>query len=100
MTTCRIIPSFYLALVSQAFAGTLKGRKLTVKELPAGDRIVKRVTELFKSERVNNGKLNHFSPAGVLLRADSKLPKLEDGTLQRAADLFDRINRLLPRAWS
>lgn len=88
--------SFYLSLVNLAFAGALQSRKLTVKELPNGDRIVKRVAALFEAEGINGGKLKHFSPAGVLLRTEAKLPKLDAKTLQRAADLFGRINSLLP----
>lgn len=89
-------PSFYLTLVNQAFSGPLKGRKLALKDLPAGDRIVQRVVGLFKNENINGGRLNHFSPAGVLLRAESKLPNVDEGTRERAVELFDRINQLLP----
>ncbi|OKX81675.1 ATP-dependent nuclease [Corynebacterium glutamicum] len=89
-------PSFYLALVNQAYAGALKNRKLLVRELPQSERLVKRVTELFRSEGINNGKLNHYAPAGVLLRPGARLPKIDAKTLQRSNSLFSRINALLP----
>ena len=89
-------PSFYLELVNRAYAGALKNRKLRVKDLPPGDRLVKRVTELFRSEGINQGKLNHYSPAGVLLRPRTALPKVDTTTIRRATSLFSRLNSLLP----
>lgn len=88
-------PRYYLNLVNIAYAGALHKKKLQVKDLPEGDRIVKRVEQYFKSENVNNGHLNHYSPAAVLMRDHSELPELSEKTLAKAEKLFDKINMIL-----
>ncbi len=89
--------SFYTSLINLSYAGALQGRKIAVKDLPKGDRLTKRVEALFKTDGINNGRLNHFAPAGALLRAGSKVPKLDAATLERATALFARINSTLPK---
>jgi hypothetical protein len=88
--------SFYLSLVSEAYKGQLKGKELKASELPPGPRITKRVEEAFAGRGINNGRLNHFSPAGALMRKpDSFSGRMANSTLDKAEDLFGRINRFL-----
>jgi AAA domain, putative AbiEii toxin, Type IV TA system/AAA ATPase domain len=89
-------PGFYLALVNDAYAGAMSGVKLKVSDLPEDSRLVRRVERAFLAKGINNGRLNHFSPASALLRGQGKAGgKLDAGTLDRAEKLFRRINRHL-----
>lgn len=88
-------PEYYLNLVSRAYAGMLNNRKIKVQELPRGNRIVKRVELYFQKNNINKGRLNHYSPAAVLLRASDELPQPDRETLQNAEELFKRINSIL-----
>lgn len=88
-------PEYYLNLVSIAYAGMLNNRKIKVQELPRGNRIVKRVELYFQKNNINKGRLNHYSPAAVLLRASDELPQPDQETLQNAEELFKRINSIL-----
>ena len=88
-------PEYYLNLVSIAYAGMLNNRKIKVQELPRGNRIVKRVELYFQKNNINKGRLNHYSPAAVLLRASDELPQPNRETLQNAEELFKRINSIL-----
>ncbi|WP_103062780.1 ATP-dependent nuclease [Actinomyces qiguomingii] len=90
-----ILPSgLYLKLINDAYAGLLADKPLTVDQLPKGDRIVKRVEEAFASRGINNGHINHYSPAGALLRQKS-MPKLKNDELAQAERLVSSINSLL-----
>lgn len=88
-------PEYYLNLVSRAYAGMLNNRKIKIQELPRGNRIVKRVELYFQKNNINKGRLNHYSPAAVLLRASDELPQPDRETLQNAEELFKRINSIL-----
>lgn len=88
-------PEYYLNLVSRAYAGMLNNRKIKVQEIPRGNRIVKRVELYFQKNNINKGRLNHYSPAAVLLRASDELPQPDRETLQNAEELFKRINSIL-----
>lgn len=84
---------FYLQLVNAAFKDTLP-KKLTATALPPGDRIAKRIEAHFTSEDL--GHFSHLRPATLLLRQKSELlDKLPETTLDRAAQLFERINTTL-----
>lgn len=83
----------YLDLVNAAYAGALAGNPLTVADLAGGDRITKDVSALFTARGVNGGKLNHFAPAGALLRARSTKPS--KAVLDRAEKLMVALNRVL-----
>lgn len=86
-------PAFYVDLVNDAYQGLLKSKKLTVKELPEDNRLVRRVERAFQARGLNEGRINHFSPASALVRNQGTyIPKLSDETLERAADLIQRIN--------
>lgn len=73
----------YLALFNGAFGKTLKE-----KELPPGDRVLKRI------ERVLDGAFDHRQPSDYLLwNREAVLATLRNHTL----DLFERLNDTLSR---
>lgn len=86
----------YLRLVNDAFAGALQSKTIKVDELPKGERLVVRVERYFQNHNVNNGKLNHYSPAGAILRGSLGKSKLPSSTLDSAEKLFHSLNRFLP----
>jgi AAA domain, putative AbiEii toxin, Type IV TA system len=87
-------PSAYLKLVNAAYAEALGGAGLKVGDLPAGDRIVQRVAEVFADRGINGGRLNHYTVAKQLLKRADK-PDFSASTLDRAAVLIARINARL-----
>ena len=84
----------YVDLVNEAYRGELAGTSLTLDELPDGPRIVKRVEDAFVSRDVNKGRLNHYSPAGALLRV-KEITEMSDEQLSAAEVLIQKINALL-----
>jgi predicted ATPase len=85
-------PDFYLDLVNGAFSTKLKASDLKARD----GRIVGRVQQHFKEKSIAGGHLNHYKPSVYFLREQATLlPKLDKATIQRASDLFDRINALL-----
>ena len=89
-----LAPKFYIELVNDAYRGLLKDQPLTTEGLPTGPRIVKNVEAAFAQRGINGGHLNHFAPAGALLRRKS-LPKATKTVLDRAEALITAINRYL-----
>lgn len=89
-----LAPRFYIELVNDAYRGLLKDQPLTTEELSTGPRIVKNVEAAFAQRGINGGHLNHFAPAGALLRRKS-LPKATKTVLDRAEALIAAINRYL-----
>ena len=91
-----ILPvNLYLELVNDAYQGILRDKPLTQDELPVGSRIVRRIETAFAERNIiNNGRFNHYSPAGALLRRkkDAKLP---ENSLRQAEYFIGRINALL-----
>jgi predicted ATPase len=85
----------YVDLVSDAYAGLLKNRRLKVSDLPKGERLVERVEQYFAAEGINGGRLNHFAPASALLCGSKYIPRLNDATLDRAEAVFTKINGFL-----
>jgi AAA domain, putative AbiEii toxin, Type IV TA system len=86
-------PTFYLELVNRAYSGPLAGRPITLADLPAGDRITRRVNAVFAQRGIDEGKLNHFRAARVLLRHQDELePMIDDATKDRFEQLAQRIN--------
>ncbi|TGD88421.1 hypothetical protein BayCH28_11875 [Mycolicibacterium sp. CH28] len=86
-------PGFYVDLVNEAYQGLLSTAKLMVKDLPDDKRLVRRVERAFAEKGINNGRLNHYSPAAALNRNQAKyVPKLSEKTLARAEKLFSAIN--------
>lgn len=89
-------PKFYVELVNTAYQGLLHHSPLTVADLPSDKRLVRRVERAFVDRGINNGKLNHFSPAGALLRKPGgQGRKPSKAVLDRAELLFQKINALL-----
>ena len=84
----------YVDLVNEAYRGELAGTSLTLAELPDGPRIVKRVEDAFFSRDVNKGRLNHYSPAGALLRMKDTTEMSEE-QLSASEVLIQQINALL-----
>ena len=84
----------YIDLVNDAYRGELAGTSLTLAELPDGPRIVKRVEDAFFSRDVNKGRLNHYSPAGALLRM-KETTEMSEEQLSAAEILIQQINALL-----
>lgn len=89
-------PEMYLGLVNRAYAGSISGKPITVADLAGSGRISKDVAAVFAARSINNGKVNHFAPAGALLRehGHSDTPK---EVLDRAEKLIRTINALLPK---
>ena len=84
----------YIDLVNDAYRGELAGTSLTLAELPDGPRIVKRVEDAFFFRDVNKGRLNHYSPAGALLRM-KETTEMSEEQLFAAEILIQQINALL-----
>lgn len=84
----------YVDLVNEAYRGELAGTSLTLDELPDGPRIVKRVEDAFVSRNLNKGRLNHYSPAGALLRM-KEITEMSEEQLSAAEVLIQKINALL-----
>lgn len=84
----------YVDLVNEAYRGELAGTSLTLAELPDGPRIVKRVEDTFVSRNLNKGRLNHYSPAGALLRM-KEITEMSEEQLSAAEVLIQQINALL-----
>lgn len=88
-------PSLYVELVSDAYAGLLKNKRIKVEDLPTSDRLVERVEQYFLSKNINKGRLNHFAPASALLRNAKYSTEFNEATLDHAEELFRQINALL-----
>ncbi|WP_328321809.1 AAA family ATPase [Kribbella sp. NBC_00382] len=90
-------PSFYCKLVTGAYAGDLPKAGLKVGSLSSqAPRITARVEHYFKANSVAGGRLNHYRPSAYFLSEQSKLlPGLSSGTLDRASELFKRVNACL-----
>lgn len=88
--------ALYLKLVNSAYAGALKGKSISATDLPKGERLTRRVEEYFAAEDINNGRFNHYAPAGALMRGALGKTTLAASTLDRAEDLMLRLNALLP----
>lgn len=88
-------PRFYLDLVNAAYAGALKNEPLSMDDLPEDARLVRRVEKAFIKKKINNGRMNHYAPAGALLRKTGKGRKPSKAVLDRAENLFTKINSFL-----
>jgi AAA domain, putative AbiEii toxin, Type IV TA system/AAA ATPase domain len=88
---------FYLELVNRAYASALAGKPVTVTDLNSKDpRIVRQIEAIFRKRKL--GRFNHYKPAAALLREQAELaPKIGHDTVDRAGQLFTRLNSLLPK---
>jgi predicted ATP-dependent endonuclease of OLD family len=91
--------NFYLKLVNGAYKGVLP-KAITQKALPASNSpIVKRVEVYLRNEGHDGIGFDHYTPATYLLREQGTLLQdLDDATVDRAVQLFERLNALLPSA--
>ncbi len=90
-------PQFYLKLVNQSYGADLPC-DLTMRAISdPNPRIVKRIQSYFEKEGIGGGCFDPYRPAAYLLQGHLRLrDELDDGTIDRAASLFERINDLLP----
>ena len=84
----------YVKLINEAYRGVLADNPLTLDELPDEPRIVKRVEKAFAARKINGGRLNHYSPAGALLRTKS-ITQMSEEELSTAEMMISRINAFL-----
>ncbi len=85
---------FYVKLVNQAYEGVLK-KPIKVGELPAGNRIVKRMEQhINEHELLGAGRrFNHYKPAVFLQRELATLAKdIPDVAVEAFAAVFERLN--------
>lgn len=89
-------PRFYLDLFNKTYHQKLPN-ELTLEMLTNGNpRIVKRIEEYFKQNHINGGVFDHYRPAAYFLKHQADLlDKIDDVTIERANQLFERINTLL-----
>ncbi|WP_280448597.1 AAA family ATPase [Nocardia brasiliensis] len=89
-------PDFYVDLVNRAFKSQLP-TPFTTKDLSGNSpRIVRRIEGYFQQQGITSGRINHYKPAVLLLREQVALiPKLSSATLERAEQLFVRLNSLI-----
>jgi hypothetical protein len=89
--------SFYLDLVSQAYAKELT-TPISVADVNVADpRIVRQVEACFRDNAISGGGFDHYKPAARLLREQAvQVPKISATTLTRFENLFVRLNDLLP----
>ena len=87
---------FYLKLVSLAYDKELPA-PLTPADINAADpRVVRAVEAYFTQNNIAGGTFDHYRPAAVLLRQQATLlPQIGQATINRGAQLLQRINTLL-----
>jgi len=87
-------PSVYLNLFNRAYAKQLAGLKITVADLPPGERIVERLERHIADKALKlrpSGGFNHYLPATAFARDPSGV---NQDTLKRFEALFDAVNAL------
>ncbi len=89
-------PHFYLKLVNESFAELRE--PLTMRAISdSNPRIVPRIEAYFKSEGICEGRFDPYRPAAYLLQKHAQLRyEIDDGTIERAASMLERVNALLP----
>lgn len=86
-------PSLYLKYFNATFAKQLAGRELNEADLPAGDRIVRRLEKYVEANGISlrpSGGFNHYAVASQF--ASSPPKSLDVATSARFAALFGAIN--------
>lgn len=89
--------ALYLDLVNRSYAKDLQ-TPITPSGLNQNDpRIVRAVEAYFRDHNIAGGRFNHYRPAATLLRQQADLlPQIDQDTIERAGQLFARLNSLLP----
>lgn len=87
---------FYCGLVAGAYTSDFpKGLKVGDLKSKA-PRITARVEDHFKEKGIAGGRLNHYRPSAYFLREQgSQLPRLNGATLDRASNMFSRVNECI-----
>jgi hypothetical protein len=80
----------------EAAASPSPGGALPQPRAPQAPRITARVSQYFKDNGIANGRLNHNRPSAYFLAEQVRLlPQLSTGTLDRATEVFKRVNACL-----
>lgn len=90
-----ISPETYLKFFNAAYKKQLGSVVITEKDLPVGDRIVKRIEQYLKSNGIEvrpSGGFNHYLVASHL--ASNPPAKVDVSTLSRFGQLFESVNSL------
>jgi len=86
-------PEFYIQLVNSAYAQELKN-PIAMKDVEKGSpRIVKRIEAYFKENGIADGSFSHLRPALYLLKDQKLSDAFGEKTIERAAQLFEEINK-------
>lgn len=88
-------PSLYLQLFNAAFSKELKSRTVTEADLPAGNRIIDRLTRFLMEQKItlrSDGGYNHYRVANHLATHPVLADKIDKETLDRFQRLFETIN--------
>jgi predicted ATP-dependent endonuclease of OLD family len=89
-------PKFYIKLVNLTYNGKLSSEIPQEIESNGNPRIVKRINAYIKEQNITGGPYNHYDPALYLLSNQEKLIKeIDDDTIGRAKELFEKINKLI-----
>ncbi len=87
---------FYLKLVSLAYNKELPAPPTAADINAADPRVVRAVETYFAQNNIADGKFDHYRPAAILLRQQATLlPQIGQDTINRGAQLLQRINTLL-----
>ncbi len=89
-------PMFYLKVVNTVYANELP-YDLTMKAISGpSPRIAQRIQNFFAKENVCGGQFDPYRPAAYLLSKHLEFrSELDEGTIERAASMFNRVNSLL-----
>lgn len=92
-------PSLYLRLFHSAFSSALDGNTFNEGDLPAGSRIVLRITKYLESagiELKKGGGYNHYAVANYLAANPIPVSEIDEETLSRFERAFSAIAKSLP----
>lgn len=90
------VPEKYLELINQTYKKELTGQPITESDIAQGNpRIVKRLENHFKKEKIGNSRFGHYRPSAVLLQNPALQDQLFDSTaLDRFEEIFKQINNI------
>lgn len=88
----------YLELFNAAYATQLKGKKVALKDLPAGYRITQRIDKYLKANKISvrpSVGFNHYLVASHLAASPLPVKSFDADTLDRFEKMFKEVNKLL-----
>ena len=90
-------PNFYLNLVNSTYSSYLD-EPITMKSITESNpRIVERLSDHFRTNKVCEGGFDRYKPAAYLLEHFDELrDEIADDTVKKIASLIERVNGLLP----